>query len=199
MISRQLLVTTTVLFALTIFLAVYVFQLRHRELRSHHLPLASKAEPIIPPSTGWTERVTVFVAHDDPGDLQAQSISIPVETDRQQQAEAVLRGLIDIYAARNSPHLLAIGADVHDVFLFDPGIAVVDLNSPFVDGQVSGIFSEELTIASLVQTLATNFQGLTRVKFLVDGKERDTLAGHVDLSHFFDVSEVSDLAKELAQ
>jgi hypothetical protein len=35
------------------------------------------------------------------------------------------------------------------------------------------------------------------VKFLVEGKERETLAGHADLMSFYQVSAVHELAKEL--
>jgi hypothetical protein len=56
---------------------------------------------------------------------------------------------------------------------------------------------EELTIVSVIQTLAANLPKLTRVKFLVDGKERDTLAGHSDLKSFYDVATVAQIAREL--
>jgi hypothetical protein len=154
---------------------------------------------VAPPSSGSTEQVTLFVAYDDPGVLRSQSVSVPLASGRQQRAEGLLRALIGVYTAKNSPHPLAVGSDVRDVFLADPGIAVIDLNSTLVDSQVSGVLSEELTITSMIQTLATNISGLTRVKFLVDGKERDTLAGHADLSDFYDVSQINDQVKELSQ
>ena len=87
---------------------------------------------------------------------------------------------------------------MNQVFLVDPGVAVLDLNSTFVDGQVSGVQAEELTMVSIVQTLSTNIPGLMRVKILVDGKQRDTLAGHADLSGFYDVQQVAELVKELS-
>jgi hypothetical protein len=57
---------------------------------------------------------------------------------------------------------------------------------------------EELTIASMVQSLAVNVGGINRVKILVDGKQRDTLAGHADLSDFLDVSAVNGMVEQLA-
>jgi hypothetical protein len=138
------------------------------------------------------------VAYDEPGELRGQSISIPLESGRQQRAEGLLQALMTIYTAKNSPHPLAAGAAVNQVFLVDPGVAVLDLNSTFVDGQVSGVQAEELTMASIVQTLSTNIPGLMRVKILVDGKQRDTLAGHADLSGFYDVQQVAELVKELS-
>jgi hypothetical protein len=38
---------------------------------------------------------------------------------------------------------------------------------------------------------------LTQVKFLVDGKERETLAGHADLKAVYDVAMVNQLVREL--
>jgi hypothetical protein len=50
----------------------------------------------------------------------------------------------------------------------------------------------------MIQSLATNISGLTRVKILVDGRERETLAGHADLSGFYDVGQVAELANQLS-
>jgi hypothetical protein len=68
----------------------------------------------------------------------------------------------------------------------------------FADGQVSGVLAEELTIASIIQTLSTNIPGLARVKILVDGKERETLAGHADLSGVYGVQQIAEVVKELS-
>jgi hypothetical protein len=39
--------------------------------------------------------------------------------------------------------------------------------------------------------------GIKQVKFLVDGRERETLAGHADLMSFYDVASVQELMKGL--
>jgi hypothetical protein len=196
MTSRQVLITTTGLIARTIAMSVYVWQLRRREITCPHLPI--QTEHVKPPVSGPMERVILYVAYDDPGELRAQAISLPLASGRQQRAEALLHALVTIYTGKNSPHPLAVGSDIRDVFLVEPGVAVIDLNSAFVDGQVSGVLVEELTIASMIQTLAANIPGLTRVKILVNGNERETLAGHADLSDFYDVLEVAELAKQLS-
>jgi hypothetical protein len=70
-----------------------------------------------------------------------------------------------------------------------PGeLAIVNLRSSWADGQPSGITSETLTIQSMVGTLRENLPEITQVKFLVDGKPRDTLAGNVALDRVFDVN-----------
>ncbi len=76
-------------------------------------------------------------------------------------------------------------------------MAVIDLNAAFANGHRSGVLVEELTVVSLVQTLSANIPGITRVKILVDGKDRDTLAGHADLSNFYDVPAVAQVVAQL--
>jgi hypothetical protein len=116
---------------------------------------------------------------------------------RQQRAEELLRALLSIYLDKTSPHILGAGADVRSVYLVDPGVAVIDVNSAFADTHRSGVLVEQLTVASLIQTISVNTPNLLRVKILVDGKERETLAGHADLSSYYDVAAVSQLATQL--
>jgi hypothetical protein len=44
-----------------------------------------------------------------------------------------------------------------------------------------GTHAELLTVYSVVNTITTNLQGVQRVQLLVDGKEADSIAGHVDV------------------
>jgi hypothetical protein len=90
-----------------------------------------------------------------------------------------------------------VGGDLRAIYLVTPGIAVIDLNSAFANGHRSGVLEEELTVTSLIQTLNANVPGILRVKILVDGNDRETLAGHADLSDFFDAAAVAQLASQL--
>jgi hypothetical protein len=110
-----------------------------------------------------------------------------------------VQALLVRYLDRQSTHPLPARADVRDVYMVDPGLVVIDLNSAFADGHRSGILVEELTVASLSETLAANLPGINRVQFLVDGKQRDTLAGHADLSGYYDSGAISSLTQKLQQ
>ena len=195
MIPRHLIITMSVLLAAVLALSLYALHMRKTAAA---MPVAvTDTRPVAPPVTGPTEQVTLFVAHDDDGSLRAQGARIPLPSGRQQRAEELLRSLLTIYLDKNSPHALAAGADVRSVFLVDPGVAVIDLNSAFADGHRSGILIEELTVTSLIHTISANTPGVLQVKILVDGKQRDTLAGHADLSDFYDVTAVNQLATQL--
>ena len=195
MIPRHLMIGMAVMIAAAMGLGVYAWHIRSgvgaRE------SLSTSSQPVAPPVSGPTEQVTLFVAYDDPGSLRAKAVRIPLPAGRQERALEVLRALINIYLDKSSLHALPAGSEIRDVYLVEPGLAVIDLNPIFADNHSSGVLVEELTVASLVQTLATNVPGLTRVKILVDGKERDTLAGHLDLTDFFDVGAMGTLVAQL--
>jgi hypothetical protein len=74
---------------------------------------------------------------------------------------------------------------------------VIDLNAAFANLHRSGVLVEELTVASFIETLSANIPGIIRIKILVEGNQRDSLAGHIDLTNFFDVAAVSQLAAQL--
>jgi hypothetical protein len=185
MIPRHLLIGVAALLVLVVAMGIYVRHMRRRaaELES----AAADALPVAPPASGPTETVTLYVADDAAGLLRARSAQIPLPGGRQQRAEELLRALLRIYQQPGAAHPLAPAADIRSIYLVDPGAAVIDLNAPFADQHRSGILSEQLTVNSLVETLAVNVPGIQRVNILVEGKPRDTLAGHADLSESFDV------------
>ena len=196
MIPRQFAIAMAVLLLALVGLSIYVLHMRTLAIST---PVASTdTRPLAPPTAGPTERVTLFVAHDDTGLLRSESAQIPLASGRQQRAEELLRALLTLYLDKSSPHALGAGADIRSVFLVDPGVAVIDLNSAFANTHRSGILVEELTLTSLIHTISANTPGLLKVKILVDGKERDTLAGHADLSSFYDISAVNQLATQLS-
>jgi hypothetical protein len=195
MIPRYLVIAVCVLLLTALGMSFYVWRMRGRAAA---VPVrATDTRPVVAPVAGPTEQVTLYVAYDDVGILRPQSSRIPLPSVRQQRAEEVLRSLVALYLDKSSPHPLPPGADIRSIYLVDPGLAVVDVNAAFADGHRSGILAEELTVASFIQTLAANIPGILRVKILVEGKERETLAGHADLSNFFDVSAVNQLTSQL--
>ena len=181
--------------AVVLAMSIYAWRMRGR-MQQTESP-AAYTHPVAAPVQGPTERVTLYVAYDDPGSLRAQGSSIPLPAGRQERAEELLRALLGLYLEKSSSHPLGTGAEIRDVYLVDPGLAVIDTNDAFADGHRSGVLVEVLTVASMVQTLAANIPGINRVKILVGGKERETLAGHADLSGFYDVSAVSQMVGEL--
>jgi hypothetical protein len=195
MIPRHVLIGVGVLLVAIMVMGFYAGRMRGRA--ALQAPPAANSLPVAPPASGPTERVTLYVAHDDAGILQAEGANIPLPGTRQQRAEELLRALLSIYLSKDSPHVLAAGADVRAVYLVDPGLAVIDVNAAFANGHRSGVLEEELTVMSMVQTLAANVPNILRVKILADGQEHDTLAGHADLTATYDTIAVSQLVGQM--
>ena len=188
MIPRSLVIGVAVMLVVVVAMGAYVRRMRRQavEFRS-----AANLQPVAPPPLGPTETVTLYIADDAAGTLRAQSAQIPLPGGRQQRAEELLRALLRIYQQPGASHPLAPAADIRSIYLVAPGVAVIDLNTAFADQHRSGILDEQLTVNSLVETLAVNVPGVNRVRILVEGNERETLAGHADLTDFFDASTIA--------
>jgi len=195
MIPRQFLIALSILLAAVLGLSIYAWHMRGRAAATSVASVDTG--PVVAPVAGVTERVTLFVAYDDLGILRPQPAQISMPSVRQQRAEEVLRALIALYLEKTSPHSLPPGSAIRSVYLVDPGLAVIDVNAAFADGHRSGVLAEELSVASLIETLSANISGIVKVKILVEGKPRDTLAGHADLSGLFDVSAINQLTSQL--
>ena len=61
--------------------------------------------------------------------------------------------------------------------------AFVDLSAEARTRHIGGALGELFTIYAIVNAVTVNLPTIARVQILVDGKETDTLAGHVDLRH----------------
>jgi germination protein M len=61
--------------------------------------------------------------------------------------------------------------------------AFVDLSAEARTAHTGGALDELFTIYAIVDAITVNLPVISRVQILVEGKEVDTLAGHVDLRH----------------
>jgi sporulation and spore germination protein len=194
MIPRHLQITFALLVIGVFAMSVYVLELKERAEAS-----VARAEDhaLAPPAASTAEPVKLFVAYDDEGVLLQRSAVAALPLEPTARAKEVLRTLMAGYMDHPSPHPIAPGSDVNEVFIVNKTLAVVDLNSAFADGHRSGVWEEALSVDSMVATLAANVPGITQVKFLVDGQERETLAGHADLMSVYQVADVQQLVQDL--
>lgn len=194
MIPRHFQIMFGVSLAVILILGTYMNFLRHREQAIK--PQSLTAVPAAPPVAGAQERIRLLVAYDDDQALRWRDTVAFMPADRGLRAREALRAVLAQYSQSPSPHPLGPGADIKDVYLLTDDTLVVDTTAEFADRHPSGVLVEELTLASLIETLAANVPGVSRVKFLVEGQERETLAGHADLMSFYQTSAVHELAKE---
>ena len=94
------------------------------------------------------------------------------------------RRIIEAQIAPPQPPLVSAipaGTKLRTVFFTKAGEMYVDLSADVRANHPGGTTNETLTVYTLVSALTANLPAVTSVQILVDGKEVDTLAGHLDL------------------
>ena len=194
--SRYILVMFAVLAIVAIGLGFYALHLKRKVARDAQAA-AEQQLIVTPPVNGPPEPVILYIANDSDGTLRKTQVNIPLPAERSERARAVLRTLIAQYLKPPSPHPIGPASDVRSVYLLSEDTAVVDTNSAFADAHPSGVLAEELTVASIVLTLNANDSKIARVKILVNGQERETLAGHADLKRFYEAGNIGQVVKDM--
>lgn len=125
-------------------------------------------------------RATLFYVSKDGTHLVAVPREVPFAESAPDQArrlvEAQLAPAPEPYA---SP--LPQGTTVRAVFITDRQDAFVDLGGSVVTNHTGGSLDEIFSVYAIVNALTMNLPAVTRVQILIDGKEVESLAGHVDL------------------
>jgi hypothetical protein len=177
-------------------IAVAIGLISLRSLRQHVARLAEtqKAEEtarldvLAPPISTPTDVMVsakIFWAA-GPDSVAPVVIQLPLSADPVQRAKQVLHALI---ANPPTPEQRTLPADTQLLafYALPDGTVIADFSDALTSETPSGILSEEIAADSISQTLANNVSALRRLKILVHGQEVDTLAGHVDLTGFFDL------------
>ena len=73
------------------------------------------------------------------------------------------------------------GTELRAIYVTLNGEAFVDLNLDVTREHGGGSLDELFTVYALVNALTTNLPEISAVQILIDGREVDTLAGHIDL------------------
>jgi hypothetical protein len=138
---------------------------------------ASPASPAGEPTVGSGRiQVTLYVLGSSGRELATETEEIPYSPSLQQQAKEVIRLLLRRSGA------IPRGVQLRELFITSQGVAYLDLSQEVVSNHPGGSSAEELTVFSLTQTLIANFPAVKTAKILVEGREIQTLAGHLDLT-----------------
>jgi spore germination protein GerM len=125
-------------------------------------------------------RARLFYVDPDGEHLLAVEQEVPYGEGTVDQAKRIVEAAL---ATPPAPYLSAIpaGTTLKALYVTSKGEAYVDLSPEVQKNHPGGTTSETLTVYALVDTLTSNLPAITSVQLLVDGKEIDTLAGHLDL------------------
>jgi germination protein M len=140
---------------------------------------SASAEP-----TREAREVVLFFPSEGDSLLHAERRRIPggssVAEEAREVVEELIKGSSEGYLSPLPPE-----TRLRQLFITKDGIAYVDFSKEIVEKHPSGSSAELTTVYSVVNTLAHNFRPIRKVFILVEGGERETLGGHINLSQAF--------------
>ena len=136
--------------------------------------------PAEPATPGRKIKARLLYVSDEGTRLTSVERDVAFGDNTSEQARHIIEAQI-APAAETLMSAIPAGTSLRTIFVTDQGEAFVDLTHDIVTKHPGGSTSEALTVYTIVDALTANLPAITSVQLLVDGKQVDTLAGHVDL------------------
>lgn len=180
---RALALAAVALLAIVLGWALFVALPRWYRTKPAPAPAAQQSAKVDAPQPVVARKITatLYFVSGDGMSLAPTQREVPYAEAVAEQARAILEAQLT-----PSPPLVSAvpaGAKLRQVFVTEHGDAFVDLSADVSANHPGGSLEETLTVYTIVDALTVNLPAITRVQILIDGKEVDTLAGHVDLRH----------------
>ena len=144
-------------------------------------PAKAAGVPAAPPTPGRKIKAHLFYVADDGTRLTDLERDVAFGEGTVEQARQIIEAQI---APTVEPLVSAVppGTKLRTLFVTERGEAFVDFSGELVTRHSGGSTDEMLTVYTIVDALTANLPAVSSVQVLVEGKQIETLAGHVDLS-----------------
>lgn len=145
-------------------------------------PAAASPAPAAPAGPERKIKATLYYISEDGLSLPAVQREVAFADSIEEQARRIIEAQLGQAPAPYASPVPA-GTSLRALFVGQRGEAFVDLSGDVRTKHPGGSLYELFTVYSIVNALTVNLPAITRVQILIDGKEADTLAGHIDLRH----------------
>jgi hypothetical protein len=147
---------------------------------------ATEAPAVAPPpgaepAAGPRIKATLFFGSEDGQRLVGVEQDVPLAEGTVAQARALVEALLTTPPTPPLVRTIPEGTTLRGIYVSDQQEVFVDLDAVVRIKHAGGSMQELLTVYGLVNTLLVNLPTASAVQILIDGREADTLAGHVDL------------------
>jgi spore germination protein GerM len=143
-------------------------------------PAAPPESASAPESGGRKIKAQLFYVAEEGRTLTSVERDVPYADGTAAQAREIVSAQL---APVEEPLVSAVppGTALRALFVTAAGDAYVDLSREVASAHPGGSTYERLTIYTIVDALTVNLPAIRAVQILVDGREVDSLAGHVSL------------------
>lgn len=133
---------------------------------------------------GDVKKVKLFFSSMDGESLIPESRKI---IDESYGVERAKRAIIELIKGPFEKGMRTIpkGTKLRELYIDKNGLAYIDFSKEITQNYPKGVWIEVLSVYSIVNTLVFNFSEIKYVKILIEGKEAETLAGHIDIEEPF--------------
>ncbi len=138
--------------------------------------------PAPPPGAERRITATLYFISEDGMSLNGVQREVPFSEPVAEQARRIVEAQLGAPPDPLAP-VVPAGTAVRGLYLSDRGDAFVDLSEEARTRHTGGALDELFTVYAIVNAVTVNLPAISRVQILVNGREVDTLAGHVDLRH----------------
>ncbi|MCI0473084.1 MAG: GerMN domain-containing protein [Ignavibacteria bacterium] len=128
------------------------------------------------------KEVILYFPSPDDGLLHKEKRSIFNTDSLTDQAKQTVYSLLQGPVSPELVRIIPAGTKLREIFLDQTGTSYIDFSNEFSISIEGGSDNEIALVYSIVNTVMDNFQDIKRVKILVDGREIQTITGHIDLT-----------------
>ena len=129
-----------------------------------------------------SKKIRLYFVNMETSELIAEERDIELSKDYIESLKRVLNKLIE-GSATGMLNPIPKGTKLREVFFEQKlGYVYVDFSETLSKSHIGGVTGELLTIQSIIKTLQVNFPEIRKVQILIDGKDVNTIAGHIDIS-----------------
>lgn len=141
---------------------------------------SAASPPAAPGAAAGTRTVTLYFISEEDGFLHAEEREIEAGGD---PADGIRRLVEELIKGSTRDYVAPLPAEtkIRQVFIARD-TAYVDFSREIMERFAYGSSSELAAVYAVVNTITSNFRDVKRVALLVEGGEKETLGGHVDLS-----------------
>lgn len=188
--NRLLFGVVVIIFAIAAAAGIYIWSL----MRSSSVQpnAVVPGQPKLAQQPRPDEPLTIVLYFPLEGMLASGSVAVKRQPDGQSQARVILAAMLG--DQRIAQTALLKDVRLRELYLDASGTAYVDLASVQQKEIRVSARDELMALYAVVNTLVQNIEEIKHVRVLLDGREAQTLAGHIDLSRAF--SKRMDLVKQ---
>jgi hypothetical protein len=149
-------------------------------------------DSVYPPVTGKggkeksreRQQVTLYFSDTNERFLFPEKRYIPQDKSREGQATELIKALVD-GSKTGLVNTFSPKTDIISVKIESDQTARINFGQNLATNHPGGSASEMATVYSLANTLITNIPEIKKVKILIEGKEQESLKGHIDIRNPF--------------